>query len=190
LKFRVYGEGGIDFECRTALLGKHNASNMLAAISVALKLGLTVEEIKRGISKIEPVPHRLQLIKTNNGVTVIDDAYNSNPEGAKQALETIKSFSGGSRIVVTPGLVELGSVEHKENKKLGKVIAECCDYAVLIGIKRSRPLVQGLKEKGFAEDRIIVVTSSNEGMRKLGKIVKAGDVVLFENDLPDNYTEL
>jgi UDP-N-acetylmuramoyl-tripeptide--D-alanyl-D-alanine ligase len=190
LKFRVYSDEGIDFECRTALLGRHNASNMLAAISVALKLGLTVEEIKRGISKIEPVPHRLQLLKSNNGVTVIDDAYNSNPEGARQALETIRDFTGGSRVVVTPGMVELGSLEHKENKKLGKIIAECCDYAILIGIKRSRPIVQGLKEKGFAEDRTIVVTTLEEGMKRLSKIVKTGDVVLFENDLPDNYAEL
>lgn len=189
LKFRVKGEDGIDFECQTALLGKHNISNMLAAICVALKLGLTPEEIKMGISKIKPVPHRLEILPTNNGVTVIDDAFNSNPVGAREALETIKELTDGNKIIITPGMVELGSVEYEENKKIGKAMAECVDYAILVGKKRSNPIVEGLKSKKFPDDRIIIVSNLNEATARLGQIVKPGDVVLFENDLPDNYNE-
>lgn len=189
LRFTVKGQEGIEFECSTNLLGKHNVSNMLAAICTALKLGLSPEEIQRGISKIEPVPHRLQIVKSNNGVMVIDDAFNSNPVGAREALETIRDFTGGKRIVVTPGMVELGSIENEENRKLGKIIANCCDIAILIGLKRSKPIMEGLKHSGFSDDRIVVTSTLKEATERLGSIVKAGDVVLFENDLPDNYNE-
>lgn len=189
LKFKVCSKDGMEFECAAPILGKHNVSNMLAAICAALKFGLTVEEIQRGISKIQPVPHRLQILDTNNGVTVIDDAFNSNPEGARQALETIKEFTGGKRIVVTPGMVELGSVEGRENKNFGKIMAGCCDIAILIGVKRSKPIIEGLKEMNFPEENIIVSRTLNEATAVFGRMVKAGDVVLFENDLPDNYNE-
>lgn len=189
LKFKVKGQDGIEFECQTGLLGKHNVSNILAAVCVALKLGLTAEEIQRGVSKIKPVPHRLEILPTNNGVTVIDDAFNSNPVGAREALDAIKEMTEGSRIVVTPGMVELGALEYEENKKFGKSMAECVDYAILVGKKRSKPIVEGLISAGFSEDRIIIAGSLNEATARLGQIVKAGDVVLFENDLPDNYNE-
>lgn len=189
LRFRVRGQDGIDFECRTKLLGRHNVSNMLAAICAALRLGLTPDEIKSGISKIKPVPHRLQIVDTNNGVMVIDDAFNSNPVGSREALETIKGFTEGNRIIVTPGMVELGSVEYEENRKFGKAMALCCDYAILVGVKRSKPIIEGLKQGNFPEERIMVTSSLDEATRKLGLIVKSGDVVLFENDLPDNYNE-
>lgn len=190
LKFRVYTNDGREFDCCTNLLGKHNVSNLLAAICTALKLGLSIEEIQRGMEKIEPVPHRLQLINSGNGVTVIDDAFNSNPEGSRQALETIRDFTGGNRIVVTPGMVELGTIEYQANREFGKIMAGCCDIAILIGFKRSKPIMEGLKEGNFPEERIIVTRDLNEATAKFGRIVKAGDVVLFENDLPDNYNEV
>ncbi len=189
LKFTIKGQNGIEFECQTALLGKHNISNILAAVCVALHLDLSADQIISGISKIKPVPHRLELIPTNNGVTVIDDAFNSNPTGAKEALEAIKDFSDGRKIIITPGMVELGTIEYEENKKLGKIIAECCDYAILIGQKRSKPILEGLKECSFQEENIRIAANLDEATKMLGQIVKSGDVVLFENDLPDNYNE-
>lgn len=188
-KFKIKDQNGNGFECQTALLGKHNISNILAGVCVALRLGLTSEEIQTGISKIKPVPHRLELISTNNGVIVIDDAFNSNPSGAKEALETIAEFTNGNRIVITPGMVELGEIEVEENKKFGRIMARCCDYAILIGLKRSRPIVEGLLDGNFLKDRIIITASLEEATAKLALIIKAGDVVLFENDLPDNYNE-
>lgn len=189
LRFTIHTREGLCFPCQTELLGKHNVSNILAAVCVALKLGLTAEQIQSGVMKIKPVPHRLQLIPTANGVIVVDDAFNSNPAGAKEALETIRDLGTGKRIVITPGMVELGAVEAKENKAFGRIMADCCDYAILVGLKRSRPIAEGLREGGFPEDRIIVTANLNEATAKMGQLVKAGDVVLFENDLPDNYNE-
>jgi UDP-N-acetylmuramoyl-tripeptide--D-alanyl-D-alanine ligase len=189
LKFSIISNGGHSFECQTALLGKHNVNNILAAVCVAFSLGFTIEQIQNGITKLRPVPHRLELIYSSNGVVVIDDAFNSNPAGAKEALETIKEFTKGNRIIITPGMVELGEIEADENRKFGKMIAECCDYAILIGLKRSRPIVEGLMEGYFPKNRIIVTTSLNEATTKMTEIIKAGDTVLFENDLPDHYNE-
>ena len=189
LIFKVIFKNGNEIDCTTNLLGCHNVSNILAAICIAKEMGLSNDEIKRGISKIKPVPHRLQLLDTNNGITVIDDAFNSNPEGAAFALDTIKEIEGNKKIVVTPGMVELGSSEYEENKKFGKKIADCCDIAILVGIKRSKPILDGLYECNFNKDNIIVATNLDEATAKLSGIVRSGDVVLFENDLPDNYIE-
>ncbi len=189
LRFTVKTKDGLSIDCQTGLLGKHNVSNILGSVCVALKLGLTAEQIQMGISKIKPVPHRLELMPTSNGVIVIDDAFNSNPAGAKEAMETIRELGTGRKIVITPGMVELGAVEAEENRKLGRIMADCCDYAILIGLKRSQPLVDGLLEGDFPQDRIFVVATLNEATAKLGQVVKTGDVVLFENDLPDNYDE-
>jgi UDP-N-acetylmuramoyl-tripeptide--D-alanyl-D-alanine ligase len=189
LEFKAILRDGTDFVCRTSLLGRHNVQNLLAAICVALEMGLTVDEIQAGLSEIKPVPHRLQIIDAQNGVTVIDDAFNSNPEGARQALEILKEINAGKKIVVTPGMVELGAVEKEENRKMGKLMASCCDYAVLVGKRRTLPIAEGLKEENFPPENIVVVQNLDEATKVLSGLVKSGDIVLFENDLPDNYDE-
>ncbi|WMJ76364.1 MULTISPECIES: UDP-N-acetylmuramoyl-tripeptide--D-alanyl-D-alanine ligase [unclassified Sedimentibacter] len=176
-------------ECETKLLGEHNILNILAGASVAKVLGLTLDEIARGISKIESVEHRLQLIDPGTGAIVIDDAFNSNPDGAKAALEVLDSFAERRKIIVTPGMVELGEVEEQENEKFGENIAITCDAVILIGKKRTEAIQRGLKKKAFNEDDLYVVNSLSEATEVLKTLTRAGDVVLFENDLPDTYNE-
>ena len=155
---------------------------------MALRLGLSGDQIARGIEKIRPVEHRLQLITGSGGITVIDDAFNSNIRGAKQAFSVLKEMSG-SRILVTPGMVELGEQEEEMNREFGRAAAECCDTAVLVGKKRSEAISAGMSENGFPNDRIIVVNSLEEAAEHLKSLARPGDTILFENDLPDNYTE-
>lgn len=187
LKFTAVLKDGREISCHAPILGKHNVSNILSGICAALKLGMTPEEIQRGIGKIKPVPHRLELMAGANGVTIIDDAFNANPVGAKDALETMKELEGGNKIVITPGMVELGAIEEEEHRSFGRKIGECCDYAILIGVKRTVPIAEGIRSTGFDENKIFTVASLDEATVMLGKIVRPGDVVLFENDLPDNY---
>lgn len=187
--FIINDKNGNEIECTTKLLGKHNVYNILAAVCAAVELGLNFKQIKSGIAKIQPVEHRLQIIPTNNGITVIDDAFNSNPVGSKMALDVISEISGGSKIIITPGMVELGKEEYNLNKEFGKHIAKTCDFAILVGPKRSEPIVAGLREAGFAEEKIIITKNLNEATGKIGLFAKLGDIVLFENDLPDNYNE-
>lgn len=174
--------------CTTKLLGEHNIENILGCISIAIKLGLTKEQIENGVKKIEPIPHRLQILNNNNGTIVIDDAFNSNPVGSKKAIDVLGSFSG-RKIVITPGMVELGFKEIEENRKFGKHMAKTIDIAILVGIKRSEPIVEGLRQGGFNDNNIFVVRDLKEATAKLAEISKQGDVILFENDLPDNYNE-
>lgn len=177
-----------EFACKTKLLGEHNVQNVIGCIAIAEYLGLTNEEIQKGVEKIEPVEHRLQLIPTQNGTTVIDDAFNANPVGSKMALDVIKQFEG-RKIIITPGMVELGEEEYKLNQEFGAQMAGAVDIAILVGMKRSKPIVEGLKSKKFNDMNIYVVNNLEEATAKLGKLTKAGDVILFENDLPDNYNE-
>lgn len=187
--FTLKDREGNSIRCTTKLLGKHNIYNLLAGACAAKILGLSFEEISRGISKVEPVEHRLNLIKAPNGVIIIDDAFNSNPVGTKAALEVLGQFKDGKKIIVTPGMIELGDLEEQSNREFGANIGKVCDYAILVGEKRTRPIFEGLMESNFKLDNIIVVNNLNEATAELGKISKSGDVVLFENDLPDNYSE-
>ena len=175
-------------ECTTRLLGELNIRNILLCASAALSLGLSMKQIARGISKIKPVEHRLQLIRHPGGLNVIDDAFNSNIRGAKQAFQVLKQFPQ-KRIIVTPGMVELGDRESEMNRTFGAAMADCCDIAVLVGKKRSDAISAGLKENGFPEEMIRIVGSLEEATKLIREITGAGDSVLFENDLPDNYTE-
>lgn len=176
-------------ECETKLLGEHNILNILAGAATAKVLGLSLEEIRRGIANIESVEHRLQLMDPGNGVIVIDDAFNSNPDGAKAALDVLESFEDKRKIIVTPGMVELGELEEEENEKFGENIARICDIAILVGKKRTEPIYRGLKKQEFNEENLYVVNSLNEATKILETLTKVNDVVLFENDLPDTYNE-
>ena len=174
--------------CVTQLLGELNIRNILLCSSVALSLGMNMDQISRGIAKIRPVEHRLQLLHYPGGLNVIDDAFNSNIIGAKQAFQVLKQFPG-KRVIVTPGMVELGEKEYDMNREFGAAMAECCDMAVLVGKKRSAAIAAGLRENGFSDSFIKIVSSLEEATAVIREITGKGDTVLFENDLPDNYTE-
>jgi UDP-N-acetylmuramoyl-tripeptide--D-alanyl-D-alanine ligase len=130
----------------------------------------------------------LQLLDNASGVTVIDDSYNSNLIGAMEALEVLGSFTSGQRVLVTPGMVELGALERQLNEELGAKAAEVCDYVVLVGVERTKPLVTGLQRKNFPAEKIRVVRDLKGATIVLPTIVGVGDTVLFENDLPDLYS--
>ncbi|MBR3106124.1 MAG: UDP-N-acetylmuramoyl-tripeptide--D-alanyl-D-alanine ligase [Clostridia bacterium] len=176
------------FECTTPLLGRHNIGNILAACCVAKHLNLNREQIRRGIQQLKPVEHRLQLLKTAGGVTVIDDAFNTNPTSSKEALKVLSSFPG-RRVIVTPGMVELGAEEARYNEEFGQAMADAVDVAVLVGKRHTEPIQKGLKEKGFPPENIHTVASLDEAIQVVNGILKPGDVVMYENDLPDHYNE-
>ena len=178
-----------DTEIQTQLLGKHNVSNILAAMTVAMACGMELEEIRGAVAKVESVPHRLQLTTGAGGVTIIDDSFNSNPVGAKAALEALKEIGNGKKVLVTPGMVELGEKEYEENRRLGEEAAEVCDLVILVGPIQTKPILDGLKAAGYPSQQIIVTRNLEEVKQHLATQVQAGDVVLFENDLPDTYNE-
>lgn len=172
---------------KTRLLGKLNILNIVGAVAIADKLGLTPEEIKIGAKYIRPVPHRLDLKQNPNGSIIIDDAYNSNIKGAKMALEVLKSFEHRKRILITPGIVELGDKMTEINKELGRNAAESSDFVILVGAEQAVPIYNGLKEKHYPESQIFIAKNLQEALSKMNEIITQNSVVLLENDLPDNY---
>lgn len=192
LTFTIEDENKGSVEITTRLLGRHNVSNILAAVTVSLNCDMSMEEIQEALTRLEPVPHRLQLIAGGTGVTVIDDSFNSNPEGAKAALEVLSDFVSekkGKKVLVTPGMIELGELEYEENKRFGAEAAKVCDLVILVGPTRTVPIKAGLKDVNYPEQQILVVNNLTDAQQHLEKRLKPGDVVLFENDLPDNYDE-
>lgn len=185
--FKLKDEAGVEWEFTTKLIGEHNVLNIAGAIAVAYTLGVPMDALAIQVRRLEGVPHRLQLIKGNNAL-IIDDAYNSNPSGAKAALDTLGTFEG-IKVVVTPGMVELGTKQYECNKIFGTKIAAICDYAVLVGSKQTQPIQDGLKEMNYPADKTYIAKDLNDALAYVEKINTSGiqKVVLLENDLPDNY---
>lgn len=168
------------------LLGDINLVNVVGAIAVANTLGIELSELKIAVRRLEPVQHRLQLIERGN-VTIIDDAFNSNPVGSKAAVEVLSQFEG-VRILITPGMVELGEKEEEYNKKFGEYAAGCCDNILLVNKKRAKPIEEGALEAGFDANKIKVFDRLEEAMQYAYAINEPGHkYILLENDLPDNY---
>lgn len=169
----------------TKLLSRAAAENIALAATLAYEgLGLTVEEIARGIEKIEQIPHRLQLIESG-GVYILDDGYNSNPVGAKEALAALARFTGG-KCIVTPGLVECGVLEEKLNGELGAQIAAAnLDKVVLVGDTLVGAVKNGYLAANGDSAKLTLVKTLDEAKTAIAEWIQAGDCVLFLNDLPD-----
>lgn len=177
--------GVTEIKVHTKLLGAHNARNIALAAAIAYKLGLTKEQIAEGIEKLDYVPHRLQPFRAN-GVTILDDAYNANAAGAAEAVRVLRAFSG-RKVAVTPGIVELGILEEKENFALGEKLAGL-DLVVLVGATLVLAVKRGYLAAGGAEEKLLLVPDLREAEKVLAKRLLPGDAVLFLNDLPDIYT--
>jgi len=173
----------------TQLLGAHNIDNMLGAIAIALDLGVTAKEIQWALKDMKPVQHRLSSYRAGGGWLVLDDAFNSNPTGASNALEVLKAMKGGKKLIMTPGMIELGDEQERLNGLFGEKIAQACDEVILVGPKRTVPIAEGIRRKGFPEDRLHIVKNLKEGFEKVQQLAGPDDVLLIENDLPDSYNE-
>lgn len=173
---------------RTKFLGEHNIQNILLGAAVAREFQIRLKTIAIAASKIEPVEHRLEL-KKQNGFTVIDDAFNSNPVGAENAIKVLESFKAGKKIIITPGMIELGEMEDELNYNFGTQIARAgIDVAILVGKNQTKAIQQGIDvENTDKRTDVRIVESLFEANDLLQKIGEKGDVVLYENDLPDSY---
>ena len=178
------------YHFETKLLGNHNVYNILSAIACGKEFGIDNEDLQKAVAGVRPVEHRLELKKLGN-FYMIDDAYNSNPVGAKKALEVL-SMMPGQKVVVTPGMIELGPKEEEYNRIFGEQISELssADYVILIGEKKTRPIKEGLLTKGFDKEKIIVFNDVRQAYPFIGEIATQKETyALFENDLPDTYNE-
>ena len=176
-------------EFRTKLLGFHNVQNLLLAIGVAQHFGIRKKTMSIVAKSIKPIQHRLELKKIG-AIFVIDDAFNSNPIGAKNAVEILRQFKNRKKFIVTPGMIELGKLEEEENYKFGQAIGEAnIDYVILVGNKRTKPIKAGIESTRAKINYIFTVDSLFSANEIVKEKAVAGDIVLYENDLPDLFNE-
>ena len=176
------------YSFETRLLGNHNVYNILSGIACGREFGIDIDDLIQAVKNVHPVEHRLELKKIND-YYMIDDAYNSNPVGAKNAVQVL-GMMPGLKVVVTPGMIELGKKEDEYNRIFGEQIAEVADYVVLIGEQKTKPIKEGLLTKGFDKDKIVVYNDVRDAYPFIGTLKKDKEVfALFENDLPDTYNE-
>lgn len=171
----------------TGLIGAHNVTNILLATAVARHLEIPLTEIAVRVASLAPAEHRLQRKTLPGNITVIDDAYSANPVGSHNVLDVLGLYTNGRRILITPGIVELGPLQAQENTKLGAHAAQVCTEVVLVGIEQTEPIKQGLLKAGFNTDHLHIYDTRDEAIAWFNRELKEGDTVLFLNDLPDTY---
>ncbi|MBO5284069.1 MAG: UDP-N-acetylmuramoyl-tripeptide--D-alanyl-D-alanine ligase, partial [Lachnospiraceae bacterium] len=185
-RFTVQAPDGSREEFTTGLLGEHNVINITGAIAVSHELGIPLDKLKIPVRRLEGAPHRLQPIAKGN-IIIIDDAYNSNPNGAHMALKTLGMFKG-VRVLVTPGMVELGEQEDHYNYEFGKEAAQYCDYIVPVGRRQTESIQRGVLDTDFDREHFYVAEDLQDAMNYVyGILTNQKLIVLLENDLPDNY---
>ncbi len=184
-KFKDSGEE-VKFE--TKLLGDANVYNVLQSIAMAYSLGMSTTEISIGVRRIETVEHRLELKEYSENITIIDDAYNSNPVGSKMALDVL-SMMEGKKIIITPGMIEMGEEQDELNREFGRHIAEVCDEVILVGLEQTKPIYEGIKEKKYSENKIHILNDVKKAFPLMQQLSEGQTYVLIENDLPDIFNE-
>lgn len=169
------------------LLGAHNVINIVGAMAVCCELGISLEKLKGQVRKLEPVPHRLQMLRRGN-ITIIDDAYNANPAGANAAMDALALFDG-YRVLVTPGMVELGEKQDELNFAFGAYAAKAAEFVILVGKKQTASIYKGLESAGYPQSNIYVAEDLQDAIAKAYAVDSQGreKIILLENDLPDNF---
>lgn len=168
-------------------LGPYIVGNVIAGLCVAQVLNISEELIIKQAHRIIPADHRLQPIqRTSSNVLVIDDSYNGNPAGAHAAIDVLEKFISRRTIYVTPGLVEMGDQAENVHKDIGRHLAAVVDVVVLVNTSVTEWIKEGLESAAFAGE-LITFESPQKMHAEISDILKTGDVLLFQNDWPENY---
>lgn len=185
--FSIVDEKGKTHRFKTEFLADYIAGTIMASFLIGRELGLMERDIIAGIAICRPVEHRLKPFVLPNDSIVIDDSYNGNPTGVREAIRVLGRFVGRRKIFITPGLVETGSATQKVHLAIGRQLAEVADLVVLVRNSVTPFIKDGLLANGFSEKKILWFNKITDANSVLPQLMRKGDVVLFQNDWPDNY---
>jgi len=176
---------GVHF--KTKILADYGLGLAVASMIIAKEFGISPEAVSTSFIKVRPVPHRLEPLANPNGLIVIDDSYNGNPDGVREAIKLLSKFDGCRKVYLTPGLVEMGKSSQSVHQEIGKQLSKVADLVMLVRNSATPYIEQGLKENGFDEEKILWYGSAQEAHSSLDKVLKPGDVIMFQNDWGDQY---
>lgn len=176
-----------EVKCKTKLLGKHSLQNIALCAAMAYKLGVSLSQIQEAISELVPFQHRMEILPAKSDMIIIDDSFNASSEGCEAALEVLKEFKDYQKIIITPGIVEMGKLDTTANYEFGKQIAKVCDKVIIVNDINLNSITKGLLENNFDNNSIFKAENLTQAQNKLQEIAKEKCVVLFENDLPDLF---
>jgi UDP-N-acetylmuramoyl-tripeptide--D-alanyl-D-alanine ligase len=178
-------KGAKVISAHTGLLGQHNLGILAVAISIADSLGMTKAQITKGLDLTVPYEHRMEA-RPLGDAWIISDTYNGNSEGVKVGLNLLKQLDAKRKVYVTPGLVDQGDKTQEIHENIGRQIAEVADVVVLMNNSVTDYISTGLRDGKYAGS-LLIVDDPLEFYTNLGHFVAAGDVVMMQNDWPDNY---
>ncbi|GAK34460.1 putative UDP-N-acetylmuramoyl-tripeptide--D-alanyl-D-alanine ligase [alpha proteobacterium Q-1] len=185
---------GSDFgeiSLRAPLYGLHQGQNIACATAAALQMGMPISSIKAALATVPQSRHRLEVIEAK-GITIIDDAYNSNPSGFASGLELLDILQkpGGRRLLITPGMVELGSRHDEEHRTLGELAGQHVDIALIVTPERILSFIEGFNSRKNDQAQLLRFATQDEAQNWIKDHARADDVILYENNLPDLYEQL
>ena len=188
LSFRALDvKNGESAQLQTRLHGEHNVTNLLLCIATARHEGISLRDIAARIRGLQPAESRLVRETTAAGITIINDAYSANPKGIVSALKLLGMHQAGARLLITPGMVELGALQDQENHKLGRLATTYATDIILVGEAQTAAILRGIETTAFDRARVQVVDSLEQSVAWYQQHLGPGDAVLFLNDLPDTY---
>ncbi len=174
------------YEVKSRLLGKHNVENILASILVCVHKGFDIKEVCQKVSKLQPVKNRLEYKYINHELSILDDAFNSNVDGIKEAVNILNTFEDKRKIIITPGLIDLGSMTESFHNELGTLLTDKCDDIYIVGKLNREAILKNINEKDL--ERVYIfddfINAYNDAINKKGQ-----KVILIANDLPDKFNE-
>jgi UDP-N-acetylmuramoyl-tripeptide--D-alanyl-D-alanine ligase len=185
--FTIHWQGKA-YQGFTKMLGVPMLSNLVGAFTMACALGKDPDYVIAAIYNVEPASFRLNLRKNGDGF-ILDDSYNSNPIGFASALEVLEVLDGGRKILMTPGMIELGDLQASENRQIALKAASICDLVMIVGDTNKEALKAGLAEGGLPAEKLMEFPDRDAALAYITSKEhrQAKDLILIENDLPDLY---
>jgi len=181
--FKIFASDGDFTDFKVNVLGAQNVLNILGAAAVANELGMSLKEISKACEKISEAQSGIRLIKTKDGLNIIDATYSANPDGVVSHLEYLKIWKG-KRAIIMPCLIELGPASKEVHKRIGKKIGEICDLAIITTKERFKEIKEGASEKGMPRENILFLENPKEIFEKIKSFCQPGDIILLESRVP------
>ncbi|HPO68603.1 MAG TPA: UDP-N-acetylmuramoyl-tripeptide--D-alanyl-D-alanine ligase [Candidatus Pacearchaeota archaeon] len=170
------------------ILGAHNVSNILAAITTAYDFGMSLKEISQACLKIKPEQGSIHLFETKSGLNILDSSYSANPDGVIADLNYLSIYPR-KKIIIMPCLIELGKVSKEIHQKIGRKIGEVCDLSIITTKDRYEDIKKGAIESGMKEENIIFDENTDTILKRIKNFVSVGDVVLIEGRVSKELVE-